>query len=128
MHLAVALFGLLIASFGITGLLSPDRLLGLVSRAATTLGLYVIAGIRLLLGIALVASASASRAPTYLQILGIVAIIAGLITPFFGVERFEAVLEWWRKWTPSVVRLWSVFVLLFGLSLVWAVIPADRIN
>ena len=126
MHLAVALFGLFIAAFGMTGLVVPDRLLELVARAASTLGLYVIAGIRVLLGIALLASANASRAPAYLQILGLVAIVAGLITPLFGVARFEAILAWWRKWNPIVVRLWSVFVILFGLSLVWAVMPVDR--
>jgi hypothetical protein len=128
MSLAVALFGLLIAAFGVIGLRSPERLLDLVGRAVSNLGLYLIAGFRLLLGIALLLSASSSRAPLYLQILGAVAIFSGVITPFFGVHRFEAVLEWWRKWDRSVIRLWSALVLIFGLSLIWAVMPMARID
>ena len=126
MHLAVALFGLLIVAFGVIGLRSPERLLDLVARAVSNLGLYLIAGFRLLLGIVLLLSASSSRAPLYLQILGAVAIFSGLITPLFGVHRFAAILEWWRKWDSLVIRLWSALVLIFGLSLIWAVMPIDR--
>jgi len=39
------------------------------------------------------------------------------------VERFEAILGWWRARPPWMVRAWSGFVVLFGLSLVWAVLP-----
>jgi len=125
MTLAVALFGLFMAALGIAGLLSPPRLLALVTRAQSQLGLYFIAGIRVLLGVVLLLAAPSSRAAPYLQILGGVALVSGMVTPFFGVRRFKVVLEWWRRQPPWFVRLWSVFVLLFGLSLVWAVLPLE---
>lgn len=126
MTLAVALFGLFVSALGIGGLLSPRRLLALVSRAQLQLGIYFIAGIRLLLGVALLLAAPSSRAVPYLQVLGGLAVASGMITPFFGVRRFNAVLAWWRKQGPWSVRVWSAFVLLFGLSLVWAVLPLER--
>lgn len=126
MKLAVALFGLFIAALGTAGVLSPRRLLGLVTRVQSQLGLYFMAGLRLLMGAALLLSASASRAPLYLQVLGVLALLSGIGTPFFGVRRFEAMLGWWRARPTWVVRLWSLFVVAFGLSLVWAVLPVLR--
>jgi hypothetical protein len=126
MTLAVTLFGVFIAVLGVVGFLSPPRLLALVARAATQLGLYLIAGVRLLLGATLLIIAPSSNAPTYLQILGVVAIFSGIITPFFGVRRFERMLDWWRKLPAWSIRLWSVFVFVFGLSLIWAVIPMGQ--
>ncbi len=126
MTLAVALFGLFIAALGLAGLRSPELLFDLISRAVSQLGLYLIAGARLLLGVALLLSAVSSRAPVYLQVVGAVAIVSGLITPFFGVRRFEAILGLFRRRPAWIVRLWCVVVVLFGLSLVWAVVPIDR--
>ncbi len=126
MTLAVALFGLFIAVLGLAGLRSPELLHDLMSRAVSQLGLYLIAGARLLLGVALLLSALSSRAPVYLQVIGAVAIVSGIITPFFGVRRFEAILGWLRRRPAWLVRLWCVVVVAFGLSLVWAVVPIDR--
>jgi hypothetical protein len=126
MTLAVTLFGVFIAVLGVVGFLSPPRLLALVARAVSQLGLYLIAGIRLLLGVTLLIIAPSSNAPAYLQILGVVAIFSGIVTPFFGVRRFERMVDWWRKLPTWSLRLWSVFVFVFGLSLIWAVIPVSQ--
>jgi hypothetical protein len=123
MTLAVALFGLFVAALGASGVLSPERLLALVTRAQAQLGLYFIAGIRLLIGVAFLLAAPASRAPLYLQVLGGLTLVAAVVTPFFGMRRFEAIVAWLRRRDPRLVRLWSALVLLFGLSLVWAVFP-----
>jgi hypothetical protein len=121
--LAVALFGLCVAVLGGAGIVAPGRLLAIVIRTQARLGLSVIAGLRLVVGGALLLAAPAARAPLYLQVLGALAVVSGAVTPFVGVQRFEAILGWWRARPPWVVRAWSVFVLLFGVSLVWAVFP-----
>lgn len=123
MALAVALFGLCVAVLGGIGIAAPGRLLAVVTRAQSALGLYAIAGLRLVVGGALLLAAPAARAPLYLQVVGVLALVSGAAAPLVGVERFEAILGWWRARTPGAVRAWSGFVLLFGLSLVWAVLP-----
>jgi hypothetical protein len=123
MTLAVALFGLFVAVLGLAGLVSPERLLAAVTDGQSRLGLYGIAGLRLLIGAALVFAASDSRAPLYLTILGALSIVSGALTPFVGAQRLEAILDWWRARSPLAVRLWSAFVFVFGSSLVWAVFP-----
>ena len=126
MALAVALFGSFVATLGVVGLLSPERLLDLVTRAQSKLGLYVIAGFRLLIGIALLLTAPSSRAPHYLLVLGGLSVVSGVVSPFAGARRFEAVLAWWRRRPSRGIRLWSAFVVFFGSSLVWAVFPLAR--
>ena len=123
MTLAVALFGLFVATLGAAGMLSPRRLLDLVTRAQSRMGIYSIAGLRLLVGLALLAVAGGSRAPLYLLVLGGLSLVSGAVTPFVGLSRFERILDWWRRRGPGFVRAWSGCVLLFGLSLVWAVFP-----
>ena len=123
MAFVVTLFGLFVVALGICAVISPERILDLVGRAQSQRGLYLIACIRLLLGVALLMAAGDSRAPLYLQILGGISLISGLVTPFFGVRRAEAILGWWRNRSSWFVRLWSLLVVLFGASLVWAVFP-----
>ena len=107
MTLAVALFGLFVVSLGIAGVLSPQRFLARITRVLSDLGLYYIAGARLLLGAAFLLAAPTARAPLYLQILGGVALLSGVITPFFGVRRFEVLLAWWRERATWIIPSWS---------------------
>lgn len=123
MTLVVGLVGLLVAALGLAGVVSPGRLLGVVTAVQSRLGLHGIAGLRLLVGGVLLFAASSSRAPLYLTIVGGLSLVSGVLTPFVGARRFEAILDWWRARSPWTVRLWSLFVSVFGLSLVWAVLP-----
>jgi len=123
MSLAVALFGLFIAGLGAAGMVSPRRLLELVTHGQASLGLYGIALLRLLMGVAILGAARTSRAPVYLTGLGVLALVSAMATPFVGAQRFAAIIDWWRRRSAAKVRLWSLFVLAFGLCLVWAVLP-----
>jgi len=124
--LAVALFGFFLIALGLTGVASPPRLIAFVSRWQSEPGLYSAAGLRILLGVALVLAAGDSRAPLYLRAFGGLALLAGVATPFFGLRRFEAPLAWWREQDPAVVRSSCLVVILVGCSFVWAVFPALR--
>jgi len=121
----VALFGVVVAGLGVAGLVSPERLLGVVTRAQARFGLYLLAGLRLVIGGALILAAPPSRAPLYLTTVGCLSLASGVLTPLVGVRRFEAVLDWWRARPPWFVRSWSVLAAVFGSSLVWAVFPPE---
>jgi hypothetical protein len=114
---------LLIAALGGLGIVSPPRLLGVVRRFQTPAGLFAATALRLVLGAALFLAAPASRAPETVRIVGMIVFVAGLITPFFGVERFGRLLDWWSALGPAVIRTWASFALVFGLLLAYAVAP-----
>ncbi len=123
MTLVALIICLLTSAVGALGIASPSRLLGFVRRFQTPMGLYFAAGIRVLLGVALLFAAPTSRAPGLIYILGVFIIVIGAITPFFGLERFRRLLDWWSAQGFAFIRGWAVLVLLFGLSLAYAIVP-----
>jgi hypothetical protein len=84
---------------------APDVRLSLERSVMTPAGLYAIAALRIALGLVFVLAAPASRAPRTLRVLGLIVIVAGLATPWFGVARARAVLNWWASAGPLWMRL-----------------------
>jgi hypothetical protein len=123
MTVIALVFSLLVAAMGALGIVSPSRLLGVVGYFQTPAGLYFAASVRLVMGVALLFAAPASRAPEVLLILGVVIIVAGFITLFFGLERFRRLIAWWSAQGPAFVRAWAAFACAFGLLLTYALVP-----
>ena len=123
MTLVALIICLLASAFGALGIASPSRLLGVVRYLQTPMGLYFAAGIRVLLGVALIIAAPTSRAPGLIYILGVFIIVVGVITPFFGLARFRRLLDWWSAQGSAFIRGWAVLALVFGLSLAYAIVP-----
>ncbi len=120
---AVALvFSLAVAALGALGVASPARLLDVVRRFQSPMGVYAATAIRVVYGLAIFLAAPASRAPGLLQVLGLVIGVAGLITPLVGLERFRRLIDWWAAHGPAFVRGWAAFALAFGLGVAWALV------
>jgi hypothetical protein len=120
--LVVVILGLFMAALGLLGVVAPPRLIGFVRSWQTPTGLYAAAALRLVLGVALFLAAPTSRAPDVLQPLGVFVFAAGVATPFFGLERFRKLLDWWSARGSGFLRTWACFALGFGLLLVYAVV------
>src|SRR3954468_11007921 len=87
---------------------APDLRLAVERSAMTVVGLWTIAVLRVALGLVFVLTAPASRAAWLLRALGLVMIIAGLLTPWFGVSRAQAVVDWLTNAGPLWMRLDAV--------------------
>ncbi len=112
-----------IAALGALGVVSPSALLGIVRRFQTPTGVYAAAAIRVVFGVVLLFAAPTSRVPEAVRILAVILIAAGVITPFFGLERFRRLLDWWTALGPGLVRAWAAFAFFFGLVVAYAVAP-----
>jgi hypothetical protein len=121
--LLVAMF---IALVGVTGVFAPDRLFEIGRYVATPAGLYAIAAVRVAVAVVLIMVAPRSRAPRLLRTLGAVVLLAGLMTPLFGVERTRAILEWESTQGTALIRAGAVLALVFGGFLAFAVTPVRR--
>jgi hypothetical protein len=97
---------------------APDLRLALERWAITPSGLYAIAALRIAIGLTFVLVARASRAPRTLRVLGVIVILAGLLTPWFGVARSRAALNW-AATAPSLMRLDAAVGLAMGAFLVY---------
>jgi hypothetical protein len=121
--LVALLVGLFIVAMGMFGIAAPHGLLAAVRSILTLRGLYLVAAVRIVFGVILVLVAPSSRAPRVLRLLGFIMLVAGLTTPFFGVDRARAMLDWWSAGGPAFMRLWAGFAVALGAFVVYAVAP-----
>lgn len=112
--------GLVVAAIGVLGIAAPSTLLELGRSLQSAGGLYVVAVVRVGFGSVLVWAAPNSRAPRTLLVLGIFIIIAGLVTPFLGVERSRAVFDWWLTQGSYFTRAWPIVAVGLGLFIAYA--------
>jgi hypothetical protein len=117
------LLGLFIGALVILGsaisFAAPDLRLSLEGSVITPAGLAAIAVLRIAIGLVFVLAAPASRAPRTLRVLGLIVIIAGVMTPWFGVARARAVLNWLSNAPPLLMHLDAVVGMAIGGFLVW---------
>jgi hypothetical protein len=122
----VKLLGLLVALFialiGLTGIFAPNRLMTISQSSVTPVGIYVAAALRIGIGLVLVRVAPSSRAPKVLFAFGVIAVIAGLVTLFLGIERAQVLLEWWSAQGPGFIRLWAGLPLVLGGFIAYAIL------
>jgi hypothetical protein len=115
--------GAAIAGLGCVGLLVPSLLLVFGNSLITETGLYIVAGVRIAFGLLLLLAARFSRMPRVLRAIGVVIIIAGLITPLFGVERSASMFNWFSAQGFGFVRVVATFAIVLGASIVYAASP-----
>jgi hypothetical protein len=114
----------LFAGVGIAGLVAPDWVTSLRWIAASQGGLLGIAVLRSAIGIVLIMAAPRSRAPKTLQTFGALLLLAGMVTPLFGVARSKAVLDWEAAQGPMLVRAWALVVIVLSGALALTMKPA----
>lgn len=111
----------LIAAIGVVGVAFPSVLLEFGQSLQTPSALLVAAVIRIIFGAVLVWVASVSRMPRTLRVIGFLIIVGGVLTPLFGVERFQAILNWFSSQGPLFMRAWASTAVIFGLFVAYVV-------
>ncbi len=119
MALVALVLSLLIAVLGAVGVASPARFISIVRYFETPTGLYLAAVLRLVMGVALFVSAPVSRAPALMRVLGLLIILAGVVTPLLG--RRSGGAPRLLAGTGVGIRGWATITLGLGLLLAYAV-------
>jgi hypothetical protein len=108
------LIALFVIVAGVAGIVAPSRVMSLASYVLTPAGLLGIAALRISIGVVLIMVAPATRAPRTLQVCGAVILLAGLVTPLFGVERARAVFDWEVAQGPMRIRAGAAVIVAIG--------------
>jgi hypothetical protein len=117
----VLAFGIAIGVLGGFGIARPTGLVEFVQRFwQKPSGLALAVGIRLALGIVLLAAAPECRFPAAIRVLGGVSLVAALAVPLVGREGVRSLVAWWVERPPAFIRIWASFALAFGGFLVFA--------
>jgi hypothetical protein len=113
-------------ALGLFGIVNPDALVALGEYAITPTGLYVIAAVRIVFGAILVLAATAARMPRLLRVLGVIIVIAGVLTPLYGVDRWRAQFDWLVSLGPMAIRLVGLAMMVVGGLIFYAVSPSRQ--
>ena len=115
----VALFAIVV---GTVGLVSPDSVMT-VRRLyfSTPVGLYTAGAVRVAMGLVVILSAPASRAPKTLRALGAMMCMQGLAATLFGPDRARAILEWEAMQGAALLRVGAAVALATGGFVAFAV-------
>ncbi len=118
--IVVWLFGALVMLLSLWGMYTPKRLLGMVRGVMDrTTGMYAAVVARLVLGLALILAAEASRFPHVFTVVGWIAIAAALGLMLLGQERLRRFIAWFDRFSPTLIRLWLLLGIVFGGVLVY---------
>jgi hypothetical protein len=118
---AAVLLALFTVVVGAVGIVSPETLTTIRRLYfATPASLYVAGGIRVAMGLVVILSAPASRAPRTLRALGAVMCMQALSAALLGPERARAVLEWEATQT-ALLRAGAVVAVAAGAFIAFAV-------
>jgi hypothetical protein len=120
LKLLALLLGVLIAAVGLVGMAAPSVLLEFGRSLQTAGALYAVAAVRIAFGVLLWSAASASRMPRTFRVIATIVIVAGLLTPFFGVERTQAMLTWWSSQGQLFMRASTSLAVILGVFIIYA--------
>ncbi len=116
----------MVTILGAIGVVSPGTLLRIAWHFQSPSGLYAAAALRIILGGTLLLAAPTSRALRAIRAIDVIILVAGLITPFFGLDRFRDILERWSAQGPIFMRVWAAVALAFGCVMAYTVVPKSR--
>lgn len=117
--LITSLMALAIAAMGVVGVAAPALLLEMARPLTAGTALYGVAVVRVVFGALLLLLASASRMPGTIRAIGIVIVVAGLLTPFFGIAA--GAFTWVSGQDPRLIRAVAILPVAFGLFIVYAI-------
>jgi hypothetical protein len=115
MRIAALLVALFTIAIGIGGLISPES--GTEVRRlyfATPVRLYTAAAFRVAIGLVVILSATASRAPKTMRALGALMCMQGCSAALLGPEHARTVLEWETRQGPGLLRIGAAVALAAG--------------
>jgi hypothetical protein len=123
MTVIVAAVGLFVLVLGVLGLVQPATLIRLVERPwRSQAGLTLAILFRAALGILLVATASTTRFPLAIGLLGILSLLTAVAIPFLGYHRLRRFVGWWAARPPAFISAWSAVACASGAFLIYAAV------
>jgi hypothetical protein len=121
--------GLFIASVGIVGLIVPSFLVWIAGHFVSSGAFYVVAVVRVAVGLLLISVAPDTRAPRTIRVLGCLLVIAGIgaaVTALVAIGRASAIIDWWLRQGSGVVRLTGIPLIILGGFVAYVCAPSRR--
>jgi uncharacterized protein YjeT (DUF2065 family) len=112
--------GGLLALMGLTMLVRPQLMHATVARLDEGRVRYSIALVRLLLGCVLLATAADSRYPQFIEVLGWVLVVAGLVIVTLPPGFWRRFIAFYNRIPSGLLRFAPLMVIVFGCWLAYS--------
>ncbi len=117
--IAVGLATLVLAG---TGFVRPERMISVArSLWQNPATFYLAVALRVVVGVALIVIAPATRFPDVFYVLGLITLAAATIGLMLGANRLGRFLEWWLALPRPMILGWALFAAAFGAFLIYGV-------
>ena len=126
MKLLAFAIAIIAMGFGLTGMARPDFMAMLVRYAFLPSGLYVVAAVRVAIGLIFFLAAHGSRAPRAMRVIGVMICVVSVALAFCTVEYGDDLRDWWMIQGPGFVRWGGMFAFALGAFVAYATAPRRR--
>lgn len=116
----VKIIGTFITAMGIMILLNPKIAKRMMVFWRQGKNIYAGGLIRILLGVIFLYYSPQARLPQLIFVLGVLALLGGLLIFILGLEKTKAILDWWDKKPEHFLRLLSLLVIAFGALILYS--------
>ena len=111
-----------IAAMGVVVIFAPARANELTRLFADKTGMWIATGIRAVLALGLLASASESKTPMLLRILGLIILIVAIVVPILGLDRHRRMIDWWLARDRRIQIICGAASFVFGVILIYVIL------
>jgi hypothetical protein len=121
--------GLAIAIFGAAGIFYPTGLTWIANHLVTAGAFYVVAVLRVGIGLVLISAARESRMPRAIRALGYLVVISGIVTAvvaLVGMGQAHDIIAWFIQQGTGLTRITAVLVLALGGFVAYACAPVPE--
>ena len=118
----VAAFGVFIVLFGVAVVALPGVLRDFVQSVHSTKVLYGAVAARIVTGAVFIFASSTCSWPLAIGTIGVVLLVAGFAGLFIGIQRLEALIAWFLKFSDGVLRAWAAIAMILGAFVVYAAV------
>ena len=120
MNLIAALIGWIIIAIGVLGIARPHLIPTAVLGWSPDLLLYITVGTRIVLGLLLFFAAPGCRLPRFTRVIGVIAVLSGIVSALIGAHRLESIVQWMSAEPSEIIRLMYTFDIVLGAFLAYS--------
>jgi len=120
LNLIAALIGWIIIAIGVLGIARPHLIPTAVLGWSPDLLLYITVGTRIVLGLLLFFAAPGCRLPRFTRVIGVIAVLSGIVSALIGANRLESIVQWMSAKPTGVIRLMYTLDIILGAFLVYS--------
>jgi uncharacterized membrane protein len=116
----ITTFGIIYTIMGVIFFMKPEYVRAIMDFFKVGRRVYIAGILRIVIGAFLIYAGEKAVIPWIPRIIGIIAVIGGIIIYSLGIQRTHAMMDWWKGSSDKKIRLIAVIAEIVGILLVYS--------